>query len=575
MIKKSLFFLTIVFPVFIIMVTQVASIQKWLHCDVMVSGQTHTNQPSSNKELIANFNRFSGQVLFDTATYYMINNRFDTAMVCFSLLINTPVKNNDAEIQRLIAEAYNRAAIIYYYYMCDYRSSYDYLIKGLLLCEKTNNLVTQAKILANIGNIYYHFGKLDVAKLYYADAQRISLDSCNIVILLSNLGTIELEIGNLDSASCYLDKSLDISKRHNDFFLPGIQSNMALMHQKNKQYNLALHYYRLALEESKKINKIDYETETLADVAKLFFEMKKIDSALYYIKLSDKLADEINFLRIKAENYLTLSEIEESKGNIKKAFEFYKKYVELNDSMFNPDTFGDINQLQRLYEVSKTNQQIEQLIIEQQIKERTNFYQKIILIITLCMLSLAIGTILYIYFQKKDLNKAYKTLFEKNIEIIGLQETSSEKTPKKIRKGSLSSDIQNELMDKILLLMKDTSVICDPKFSIDKLAELVQSNQNYVSQAINHALNKNFRSFINSYRIREAQRIFSQPDAQKYTIEFVTQQVGFKSVSAFYDAFKEITGVTPKFYIQSLQERNATNSKCWKKIIFGKKAVAT
>ncbi|MCL2247071.1 MAG: helix-turn-helix domain-containing protein [Lentimicrobiaceae bacterium] len=526
-----------------------------------IFGQAPVKNQQPNKELIDNFSRFSVQKLSDTAYSYLLNNSFDTAMVCYSLLINSPVKNNNAEFQRTIAEAYNRAAIIHYYYMCDYRSSYDYLIKGLLLCEKTNNLVTQAKIYANIGNIYYHFGRFDIAKLYYSDAQKISQDSCNIVILLSTLSTIELEIGSMDSASLYINKALEISKRHNNFFLSGIQSNIALMYQKNKQYDLALSYYHLALEESRRANKIDYETETLSDIAKLFFEIKKIDSAIHYINLSNKLADEIHFLRIKSYNYLTLSKIEESKGKIKNAFELYKKYVELNDSMFNPNIFVDINQLQRLYEMSKTNQQIEQLIIEQEIKERTNFYQKIILIIMLCILLFAGGVLLYIYLQKKNLNKAYKILFEKNLEIIGLQETSTEKTPKKSRKGSLSSDIQNELMDKILLLMEETAVICDPKFSIDKLAELVQSNQNYVSQTINQALNKNFRSFLNSYRIREAQRIFSQPDAQRYTIEFVTQQVGFKSISAFYDAFKEITGVTPKFYIQSLQARNATGAR--------------
>jgi len=86
------------------------------------------------------------------------------------------------------------------------------------------------------------------------------------------------------------------------------------------------------------------------------------------------------------------------------------------------------------------------------------------------------------------------------------------------------------------------------------LAELVQSNQNYVSLAINNALKKNFRSFLNSYRIREAQRLFSEPDAAKYTIDVVAFMVGFKSRNAFHDAFKEITGVSPKFYFKSVQQ---------------------
>jgi AraC-like DNA-binding protein len=115
--------------------------------------------------------------------------------------------------------------------------------------------------------------------------------------------------------------------------------------------------------------------------------------------------------------------------------------------------------------------------------------------------------------------------------------------------------MQQELLNKIYTVMEDVSVVCDPDFSVEKLATLVQSNNTYISQVINTNLKKNFRSFINIYRIREAQRLFSEPDVAKYTIDAVALQVGFKSKSAFYDAFKEITGVSPSFYLKSIQEQ--------------------
>jgi len=111
--------------------------------------------------------------------------------------------------------------------------------------------------------------------------------------------------------------------------------------------------------------------------------------------------------------------------------------------------------------------------------------------------------------------------------------------------------MQEELLNRILAIMEDASTICDTEFSLDKLAELVQSNQNYVSQVINIALKKNFRSFLNSYRIKEVQRLFSEPDAAKYTIESLATMAGFKSPSAFRNAFKETTGVSPSFYVKS------------------------
>ena len=151
---------------------------------------------------------------------------------------------------------------------------------------------------------------------------------------------------------------------------------------------------------------------------------------------------------------------------------------------------------------------------------------------------------------------AYKILFEKNLRIMDFQENSSEKKIEKYRKNLLTCDMQNELMDRILIIMNDIPIICDPEFGIDKLAELVQSNQKYVSQVINIALKKNFRLFLNEYRIQEAQRIFSDPDVTKYTIESVALRVGFKSRNTFHNVFKEITGVTPNFYLKSMQEQH-------------------
>jgi AraC-like DNA-binding protein len=266
---------------------------------------------------------------------------------------------------------------------------------------------------------------------------------------------------------------------------------------------------------------------------------------LFYIGLSNDVAKQNGFLKISSDNYLLLSKIEKSRGRNKSALDLYEKYASLKDSIFNVEKFGEINQLQRLYEISKTNNQIEQLVVEKQIKEKTIQYQKIIWIITLCVLLLVSMGLVFIYLQKRSLGIAYKTLFEKNIEIIDLKEHPSEKNTDKYKKNMPEGEMQDELLDKIFTIMEDIPVICDPKFSIDKLATLVESNNTYVSQIINNILKKNFRSFLNSYRIREAQRFFSAPDIAKYTIEAVALNVGFKSRSAFRDAFKEITGVSP------------------------------
>jgi len=538
MLRKKIFILILIFP-------------------VVISGQNYTTKPLLNKSIISNFLRLESKQLHDTANYYYSNNITDTALVCFNLILNSPTKAKDLKQQERIVDAYNKSAIIYFY-MSDYKRSYDYLIKALNLSEKYNFDSYIPLIYNNMGNIYARFNRNDIAKSYFLNALNLSHDSVESpystkhIGILNNLGHIELENGNFDSAFYFFDKSLHIGKQHNYEHLDIIMNSFASFYLKTHHHDSAFYYYRLSLEESKKNNKVVNATEVLCDLGKLFFEINKPDSALYYIDLSNTIAKENNLLRIMAENFLISSSIEEAKGNTKKAFEYYKKYVNLKDSVLNTEILDNINQLQRLYEVSKSNQQIEELIIEKQIQENKNYYKTIFWYITLAVLVFVCIVLVIIFLQKRKLNKAYKVLFDKNIEIRTL--LNSEKNHEKYKKSSLTEKLQNELLNKILIEMQNVSTICDTEFTLKKLADLTGTNQAYISQIINSAFKKSFNSFLNGYRINEAQRLFAEPETKGYTIESVANRVGYKSRATFINAFKEITGVTPKFYLKSMKE---------------------
>jgi AraC-like DNA-binding protein len=157
--------------------------------------------------------------------------------------------------------------------------------------------------------------------------------------------------------------------------------------------------------------------------------------------------------------------------------------------------------------------------------------------------------------QNNKLRTAYKNLFDKNVKLVEVQKHLPKTYSERYQTSTLTDETQSELLARIYTVMEDTSMICDAEFSLDKLADLVESNRVYISQVINDGLKKNFRAFINEYRIREAQRLFSETDTSKYTIDFIAHTTGFKSRTSFISAFKEATGVTPGFYLKALQER--------------------
>jgi AraC-like DNA-binding protein len=529
-----------------------------LFCPISLFGQDFTTKISHiYDDIISSYKPLSLQQLVDTADYYFKKKNYETALICYNLLINATPKNADFEQQKKLAEAYNRLASIYFL-ISDFRMAYDLTIKRLVICEKYN-LVTDLPITyANIGVVYAELNQYEMAKQYYLKAKELYKDSAEIVLLLNNLGHNEIKRGKMDSAYFTLNKAIQISKRHDNIYLSYMLNTLATYYQIKKQYKSAFYYLRLSLEHSKKDNDIIVETVNLSDLGKLYLEINKIDSAQYYINLSNKIATENNFLKNLTDNYLTLSEIEKAKGRFKNALNYYVTYTNLKDSIYNAGVFGSVNLIQRQYEVSKTDQQIEELVIDKQLKENTIRYQRIIGYISFGVLLLITFVLVIIFFQKRKLNKAYQILFEKNIEIVELQNNPSETNQRKSRKRALSDQEQNELFNKILHVMDDPEIFCDTEFSIDKLTELVHSNQKYVSEAINNTLNKNFRSFLNSYRIREAQRLFANRENAKFTIESVAPLVGFKSPKTFWDTFKEMTGVTPNYYLKSMQEQQVS-----------------
>ena len=93
-------------------------------------------------------------------------------------------------------------------------------------------------------------------------------------------------------------------------------------------------------------------------------------------------------------------------------------------------------------------------------------------------------------------------------------------------------------------------------FSLDKLSNLVNSNSKYVSQVINETYHKNFNSFVNEYRIREARRRLTDIEQYgNYTIQTISESVGYKSSTTFINVFRKITGITPSMYQRMVREQ--------------------
>lgn len=125
---------------------------------------------------------------------------------------------------------------------------------------------------------------------------------------------------------------------------------------------------------------------------------------------------------------------------------------------------------------------------------------------------------------------------------------------KSLKKGQsiqLSEEKTICLLERIEHAMVTEKLFLDPSFNLEGLVNYLDSDQRTISHILNKNLDKNFKAFINHYRIEEVKRMMADPSFQHMNISGLAFEAGFNSVSTFHRTFKQLTGQTPREYLSS------------------------
>jgi AraC-like DNA-binding protein len=95
--------------------------------------------------------------------------------------------------------------------------------------------------------------------------------------------------------------------------------------------------------------------------------------------------------------------------------------------------------------------------------------------------------------------------------------------------------------------MKEALPFLDPSFTIGQLSEKLAIPVHHCSFVLNQGLRKNFREYINKYRVEYFIQEYPLRIANQ-TLESIANISGFKSSSTFYASFKKETGTSPTAY---------------------------
>jgi len=115
--------------------------------------------------------------------------------------------------------------------------------------------------------------------------------------------------------------------------------------------------------------------------------------------------------------------------------------------------------------------------------------------------------------------------------------------PIKNKNESLETSLLNEFYEHLTNYMAKEKPFVDNELRLVNLADKVGFSTHLLSKIINEKAGKNFNSFINEYRLEEAEKLLiSEED---FHIKNIYYNVGFNNKVTFYNAFKNKYHCTP------------------------------
>jgi len=95
----------------------------------------------------------------------------------------------------------------------------------------------------------------------------------------------------------------------------------------------------------------------------------------------------------------------------------------------------------------------------------------------------------------------------------------------------------------------------DPELSLMKMAGHTGIPAKTISVLLNQYRNVSFAEFVNAYRVKEVSDRMMDPANRQFTISALALESGFNSQATFQRVFKNVTGMSPRVYLEQMQTK--------------------
>jgi signal transduction histidine kinase/Tfp pilus assembly protein PilF len=314
--------------------------------------------------------------------FYLITSDYKQAQDNFNYIIKNTKDNSK------IGLSYSGLGIIEAK-QSNYPEALKLYFKGLKFAENSNDKIIQAKILSNIGSVYYDTNEFNKSIQYQKKA--LAIPSKNGFkeddnLRLHNIGLCYFELKNYDKCIEFIQKAelLDdkLGNLMNKISCIGVRGRVYF---ERKEYDKALSIFLKQLELNNEFGDPHNISGTYSRIGDVY-KIKAITNddlnkrkefylkALEYYTKSIALNKENNDLQSLSTDYASIYELEKKQNNFKEALSALGLSKAYNDSIFNVDNKETIKNLEdkRTIEVKEKQLKINQL--ELQAKEKQKWF---------------------------------------------------------------------------------------------------------------------------------------------------------------------------------------------------------
>lgn len=494
----------------------------------------------------------------EIAQTYLQNDKYDSAYVyldkCYTLWQK---HGSDINLKNLrpVYMMYNSLAIYSANANLDYEKATEYILEGLKIAREHPDDSDYAVMGQNLVTIFYirqNPAGLKYAQEIFHDGESRNDKYLKYIGAYGSALMYSLQ-EEYDSAYNYVNYASKVLGEERTLTLNNLYAD--ILYGKGK-VDSAEFYYKKAISQ--------VETAAVSDIAYLYLSYGSFLRKQGRLKMSEQILQAGLDSAVNNKNrifsyrlYEELSKVYSDMGDADKSLEYYKKFVSESESVFSIKRERAINELTFKYESERHLNELNrhQMML---LKKKHQLHIMIFIFILVGIISL----IIFIMYRNKSrmytrIVRQYKNAIESENKLKS-EITELHKKLADTEREDNSDSKDEDIFLKLESLMKEKFLYRDSSLTREKLAEIIGTNRTYLSRIVNEQSGMQYNQYINSYRIKEALTVLSNP-SNDIPLKALSAEIGFSSITTFYKAFQDEVGMTPARYRKKIQELSDTD----------------